>query len=145
MIRTDDDVCNFDFKKLYYIRQLSNYFIVNKIINYIPGKPVKCELVRVLYNDVTIARIPLRITKVIVTGQMVAVWFENTTGNAHTNFVADRADNGQHSFTSTFSFYPFSTSFTPTGKFNIRIEAGEFASNEVEITIPSNKTITPQF
>lgn len=46
---TDDDVINFDFKKRYYIKQLGNYFIVNKINNYITGKPTKVELIRVIY------------------------------------------------------------------------------------------------
>lgn len=45
----DTDIVNFDFKKLYYIEQLSSYFIVNKINNYVPGKVTRCELVRVLY------------------------------------------------------------------------------------------------
>lgn len=44
------DIVNFDFKKLYYIEQLSSYFLMNKISNYVPGKPVKCEMIRVLYS-----------------------------------------------------------------------------------------------
>ncbi|MFL9845078.1 hypothetical protein [Flavobacterium rhizosphaerae] len=48
----DVDIANFDFKKLYYIEQLASYFIMNKINNYIPGKPVKCEMLRVLYAPV---------------------------------------------------------------------------------------------
>lgn len=44
---TETDIANFSFKKLYYFKQLGAYFIMNKISNYIPGKPVKCELVRV--------------------------------------------------------------------------------------------------
>jgi len=43
----DGDIVNFDFKKRYYFSQLSAYFIINKITNYVPGKPVKCELLRV--------------------------------------------------------------------------------------------------
>lgn len=44
---TEADIAGFSFKKLYYFRQLGAYFIMNKINNYVPGKPVKCELVRV--------------------------------------------------------------------------------------------------
>lgn len=44
---TETDIANFSFKKLYYFKQLGAYFIMNKISNYVPGKPVKCELVRV--------------------------------------------------------------------------------------------------
>ena len=47
---TDTDIVNFDFKKLYYIEQLSSYFIMNKINNYIPGKATSCELIRVPLN-----------------------------------------------------------------------------------------------
>lgn len=47
----DNDIINFDFKKLYYIKQLGNYFIVNKINNYIPGKPTKVELIRVIHGE----------------------------------------------------------------------------------------------
>ncbi|KAF2518260.1 hypothetical protein E0W68_09555 [Flavobacterium salilacus subsp. salilacus] len=46
---SETDIVNFDFKKLYYIKQLSNYFIVNKIKDYVSGKPTKVELIRVLY------------------------------------------------------------------------------------------------
>jgi hypothetical protein len=54
----DSDIANFDFKKLYYIAQLSGYFLVNKIINYISGKLTKCELVRVKHTPPT--RLPVR-------------------------------------------------------------------------------------
>lgn len=47
MYLTESDIVNFDFRKLYYIEQLSGYFMVNKINNYIPGKVTKCEMVRV--------------------------------------------------------------------------------------------------
>ncbi|MXN91289.1 hypothetical protein GR160_08610 [Flavobacterium sp. Sd200] len=49
---TDVDIANFDFKKLYYIEQLSSYFLVNKINNYIPGKITQCELVRVQNSSI---------------------------------------------------------------------------------------------
>jgi hypothetical protein len=49
MYLTEADIAKFDFKKLYYIEQLSSYFIVNKINGYVQGKPVNCELVRVHY------------------------------------------------------------------------------------------------
>ena len=48
---TEADIATFDFRKLYYIEQLSAYFIINKITNYIPGRPVRCELVRVQNTD----------------------------------------------------------------------------------------------
>jgi len=45
---SEADVANFDFKKRYHIEQLSGNFIINKINNYVPGKPTQCELLRVL-------------------------------------------------------------------------------------------------
>jgi len=47
---TDVDIANLDFKKLYYIEQLANYYILNKVNNYIPGKITTCELVQVAYS-----------------------------------------------------------------------------------------------
>lgn len=50
MFLQETDVTNFDFRKLIYIEQLSSYFLMNKINNYVPGKPVKCELVRIQFS-----------------------------------------------------------------------------------------------
>jgi len=44
---SEADVANFDFKKKYYIAQLGGNFVMNKITNYVPGKPTTCEMVRV--------------------------------------------------------------------------------------------------
>lgn len=54
----DIDITNFDFRKVYYIDRLSGYFLVNKINNYVSGKPVKCELVRVNYTPTSV--VPVR-------------------------------------------------------------------------------------
>jgi hypothetical protein len=43
------DIYNFDFSKLVYIGQLSSYYLVNKINNYVKGKPIKVELIEVDY------------------------------------------------------------------------------------------------
>lgn len=45
------DIADFDFKKLYYIAQLSGYFLVNKISGYTAGKPATVELVQVNRNE----------------------------------------------------------------------------------------------
>jgi len=47
----DIDIANLDFTKLVYIKQLSNYFIINKVEQYITGQITTVELVRVLYSD----------------------------------------------------------------------------------------------
>lgn len=46
----DSDVVNVDFSRLVYIEQLGNYYLVNKIPNYVKGKVTKVELVRVKYS-----------------------------------------------------------------------------------------------
>ena len=43
------DYESFDFKQLIYVRQLSSYYQVNKINNFIPNTPTKIELIEVDY------------------------------------------------------------------------------------------------
>lgn len=46
---TPSDYENFDFKRLIYVKNLSSYFLVNKISNFVKGIPTKCELIEVDY------------------------------------------------------------------------------------------------
>lgn len=48
---SEGDIAQLDFLKLYYIEQLGSYFLLNKVNNYIPGKPTTCELVKVLFGE----------------------------------------------------------------------------------------------
>jgi hypothetical protein len=41
------DISNFDFTKLYFIKQLGNYYLVNKIVNFQMGKTTKVEMIKV--------------------------------------------------------------------------------------------------
>lgn len=62
MYLSENDIANFDFNKFYYIEQLGASFLVNKISNYVPGKPVSVELIRIrqgFYNQ-----LPLYITAI---------------------------------------------------------------------------------
>lgn len=43
------DVEEFDFKKLIFVKQLGGYFLVNKIVNFVPNVKTKCELIKVDY------------------------------------------------------------------------------------------------
>jgi hypothetical protein len=134
---SETDVANFDFRKLIYIEQLSSYFLMNKINNYVPGKPVKCELVRVHYTlEQQEAIPPVKITKVIVNAHNVLVHFDlDLMVNQATLQIYGYGSPG------TWSNFPGSIaspryqSFTPTGTFLIRMQAGSEYSNEVEITI----------
>lgn len=40
------DILNLDFFKLKYIKQLGGYFYLNKVSNFRPGLPTKCEIVK---------------------------------------------------------------------------------------------------
>lgn len=46
----ETDVTNIDFTKLYYIRELGGYFILNKVSNFIKRGKTKVELIKVNYN-----------------------------------------------------------------------------------------------
>lgn len=48
---TDLDVSNVDFSTPKYIKQLSSYFLLNKISNFVPKEKTKCELVRITVNS----------------------------------------------------------------------------------------------
>jgi hypothetical protein len=76
----ENDVANFDFRKLYYIEQLGNYFIMNKINNFVPGKATKCELVRVLYaSDSENADLnQLFINNIIASGHTLQIFYTAT-------------------------------------------------------------------
>ena len=41
------DITNFDFTKLYFIKQLGNYYLVNKIINFRMNETTNVELIKV--------------------------------------------------------------------------------------------------
>jgi hypothetical protein len=75
------DVESFDFKRLIYLKQKASYFLVNKIPNFIKGKPTKCELVEVDYLK-TIETVEgydgtfITITNTVVTGCDVTFTFE---------------------------------------------------------------------
>jgi hypothetical protein len=44
---------SFDFKRLIYLEQLGSYYLVNKISNFIKGKPVNCELIEIDYKKLS--------------------------------------------------------------------------------------------
>lgn len=50
------DVIDFDFSKLYFIKQLGSYFLVNKIINFQMNKSTSVELIQI--NDVFVPTAP---------------------------------------------------------------------------------------
>ncbi len=140
---TDADVAAFDFRKLYYIKQLSNYYLVNKINSYVPGKPTKCELVRVLYDPMPNVAQPIAINKVITQGHGMRVFFDLNVlaGVVNLQILGYGVPGVWSGSTMGANHNPRYFDFTPTGTFRIRMEALGYISNEVEVTIPSNTTI----
>ncbi|MGV3459905.1 MAG: hypothetical protein ACO1N9_05550 [Flavobacterium sp.] len=129
---TDADICNFDFRKLYYLMPLGDYFIVNKINNYVPGKPVKCDLVRVLFTDDIPERKMLHINKTITSVQGVAVFYENNTGTDSATLHIYHATTGQLYTTYPSTNNPTWSSLYP-GYFKVYLTAGGYTSNEVYV------------
>jgi len=50
----DKDVSDIDFSVPYYIEEEGGYFRLNKINNYVPGKPTKVEIIRINYSQAKI-------------------------------------------------------------------------------------------
>jgi hypothetical protein len=48
---TENDIANIDFSKLYWIKELNNYFLLNKINNFVKKGITKVELIRVNRSD----------------------------------------------------------------------------------------------
>lgn len=61
---TEKDIVDIDFSKLYWIKELNNYFLLNKISNFDTKGITKCELIKVDYTPIfTIsATLPLTLT-----------------------------------------------------------------------------------
>lgn len=49
---TEKDIVDIDFSKLYWIKELNNYFILNKISNFDTKGITKCELIKVDYTPI---------------------------------------------------------------------------------------------
>lgn len=61
---TEKDIVDIDFSKLYWVKELNNYFILNKISNFDTKGITKCELIKVDYVPVVpiSAGLPISIT-----------------------------------------------------------------------------------
>lgn len=140
---TDNDVANFDFKKLYYLEQLSSYFIMNKINNYVPGKPTKCDLVKVQYTGEAQPYLALTHMQIngLTTSSHYTSGFSNTTVilqyyqhyNNTDEIVWQNASGGTES--------PILLTFPFAGTFTVRLWCNGLTSNSITITLPSNQTL----
>jgi hypothetical protein len=129
----DTDIISFDFKKRYYIEQLGSYFLMNKINNYLPGKPVKCELIRIESNleDTFI----VKITKVVVQAYLVRVYFEtNEPVGGVTLEYTDVNGNLQSYLWENAS--PIIRNIQ-SGDYNFKLRAAGRVSNTVNVPVPA--------
>lgn len=133
----DIDIANFNFRKRYYIEQLGAYFIMNKISNYVPGKPVSCELIR-LHDGPDEMLPPLRITKVSTSFATVKVYFENTTNGTAPKLEYKNNQVWKNITPPEVSPHTF---YLPMGDYTLRLTSGTEVSNTVSIAIPSYVTI----
>lgn len=46
------DINNFDFTNRYHLKQLGADFVVNKIINFTPGSPTRCEMLKINSKEI---------------------------------------------------------------------------------------------
>lgn len=62
---TEKDIVDIDFSKLYWIKELNNYFILNKISNFDNKGITKCELIKVDYTPIypISATLPITLTE----------------------------------------------------------------------------------
>lgn len=143
MYLNDTDISNLDFRKLYYISALSNYYLLNKVINYIPGKPTQVEMVRVLYAPALELQPAIKIYKVVITGYMIKAYYTlNVVTDTIMREFFDYASSGEWSSSPIpTSVNPFEFTFVEADTIPIRLRLGAEISNVVDVTIPGNTTI----
>jgi hypothetical protein len=120
---TPKDVADFDFKSLIYIEQLSSYYMINKIINFVKNKATKCEIIEVDYIKVPTIIIPpgdtasfITVNSINVVGCVVTLTFSTDANiGATVNLVCGLNTFGLPVFTPPDPIYGFSGSYIVTG------------------------------
>jgi len=130
------DVAGLDFKKLVYIEQLSNYFILNKVDGYIPGKSTKCELVRVQYTLPDTPNSNFILNSINITGinQISLNYTQNITGIA--GMLQISTNNISWTNFGYITINPYTTYTMQPGSYYFRISCLGY-SNVLSINIPS--------
>ncbi|MCO6147519.1 hypothetical protein [Flavobacterium sp. NRK1] len=140
---TDADVAGFDFRKLYYLEQFGAYFIMNKISNYISGKPVKCEMIRIMPDAADLEQqLPVTINKVTTANYAADVFFTVAEGVTNLTVTAEN-DNGTLVINQSVNvtMTPVRLSFSIASGYKIKMQAGGYTTSAVTIYIPSYQTI----
>lgn len=136
MLLKDNDITNFDFKKRYYIEQLGASFIINKITNYVPGKPVKCELIKV--KDNISEPFAIKITKVVINVETIKVYY--TASDPVTGVVLDYDPGNEAWMSLPLGQSPVQFNLPP-GDYKILLRANGKSSNNVSFSIPDIRII----
>lgn len=143
LMLSDSDIANFNFRKLYYLEQLSSSFLMNKIINFVPGKPVKCEMIRIQNGlEDVIPTPPVKITKLVVNGYYVTVYFNLNIAAATVNLQL--SNNGQVSWQNWYApatQNPRYHTVSGVGNYDIRLQVGTDTTPSIPIKIPDEQTI----
>lgn len=137
----DVDVANIDFKKLYYFKQLSNYYIINKINNYTQGRTTKCELVRVIFNELEVQPKVLTIIKATINNFSVLIRYEMSIQIPFVTFQYSLNQSAWSSSVQSSQFLEANHVFSQAGTWYVRFKVGEEYSDIVQLPIPSNQTI----
>ncbi|PZR24434.1 MAG: hypothetical protein DI539_00210 [Flavobacterium psychrophilum] len=143
LLLNDNDIANFDFRKLYYIEQLGGYFLMNKISNYVPGKPVKCELVRISsYSPDTTALPKVSINKVVTNNHYIDVSF-TTEGSVQAMALNISKLSGEPMPGRVIdpSASRVTHAIATTGSYNISITADGYTTAPVRVNIPSYSSV----
>lgn len=143
LLLSEADIANFDFRKLYYLEQFASCFLVNKIINYVPGRPSKCELIRIENVAEAIAvPPPIKITKIIVSNYAIVIYYDLNT-DAETINLWISHDNQQTWYNTSMGAgnNPWYQSFSGTDTYFIKLQAGAAETPVIEIAIPGNQTL----
>lgn len=148
------DVNDFDFRKLVYIDQFGSYFLVNKILNFIPNKLTRCELIEVDYKATLSPYIPvtpvntatyLTIDNVVVSGCEVTLSYStDATIGTPINVIAQPNNFGMPVFTPIDPIYFYGSVTSNSGTTNtisFTLQAGTFY--QVQLTINDGSVVSP--
>ena len=136
LLLTEQDVANFDFSKRYYIEQLGSNFIMNKINNYVPGKPVKCELIRIASLPDEIFTV--QITRIVTNINSIWVYYQTSTP---VNDVIVEYGSGNNGISIPLTTQSPAKVQLPYGTHTLRIRAAGKLSNSITASIPSVHTV----
>lgn len=147
------DISDFDFTRLYFIKQLGGYFLVNKIVNFQIGKTTKVEMIKVEFSPaaVVVPQIKTVIIKPIKSGSNYSIEFDielpagfrTTSGNGTTTYAKVNTTNvgfGGFTFVSgtTYKFESVPTTSTDgtiiLSEMNLRI-SDDYYTNFINYSV----------